>query len=178
MKGGFGGGRGGFGMSRGGFGGMQGGFGGSSGGFGKGGEFDGGSIIAKNMGRNMGGASMGGYGGSDNDSFGGYDDDEGQDQNDYDDFFQKGMYHDKFNGFDNSDDYGSGFDMGGYGGDSTRGALDSMGGFRDDDYGDHESDFKMDNAQYEDHEFGNGGYGDSPRHGADISSVFGGRGGS
>ena len=95
------------------------------------------------MGRNtggFGGGSNGGYG-SDMDSFGGYNDDEGQDQNDYDDFFQNGMYHEDFNGHDDNDDYGSGFDMGGYGGDSTRGSMGSMGGFRDDDYGDYESDF-------------------------------------
>lgn len=129
-----------------------GGFGGKQGGFG--GEFDSGSIIARNMGRNTGSfgggdkGSIGGYGRSDMDSRGGYDDDEGQDHNDYDDFFQNGMYHEDFNGFDNKDDYGSGFDMGGYGGDSTRGSLGSMGGFRDDDYGDTESDFKTDNAGY------------------------------
>ena len=127
-------------------------FGGKQGGFG--GEFDSGNIIARNMGRNTGSfgggdmGSIGGYGRSDMDSRGGYDDDEGQDHNDYDDFFQNGMYHEDFNGFDNKDDYGSGFDMGGYGGDSTRGSLGSMGGFRDDDYGDTESDFKTDNAGY------------------------------
>jgi hypothetical protein len=86
------------------------------------------------------------------------------------------MYHDDFNGHDDTDDYGSGFDMGGYGGDSTRGGLDHMGSYRDDDQDDYESDYGMDNAQYEDFEFGNGGYGDSPRHGANIQSVFGGRG--